>query len=74
MPSVGSLGLSLYQALWAYDGWNLLNYISEEIQNPGRNLPLALTISMTLVTCLYILTNMAYLSILGPIQLLGLWF
>ncbi|CAG5099491.1 Oidioi.mRNA.OKI2018_I69.XSR.g16547.t2.cds [Oikopleura dioica] len=65
MPSIGAVGLSLYQGLWAYDGWNQLNYISEEVVNPGKNLPRAIIIAMSSVTILYLFTNYAYLSVLG---------
>lgn len=53
------------QGLWAYDGWNQLNYISEEVKNPGKNLPRAIVIAMILVTVLYLLTNFSYLSVMG---------
>lgn len=71
MPSLGAIGLSLYQGLWAYDGWNQLNYISEEVVNPGKNLPRAIIIAMTSVTILYLFTNYAYLSVLGVDGLLN---
>ena len=60
--SASAIGLGLYQGLWAYDGWNQLNYVSEELKNPEKNLSKAIMIAMFLVTCLYILTNYAYLS------------
>lgn len=34
--SVGSISLAFYNGLWAYDGWNQLNYITEELRNPFR--------------------------------------
>jgi len=71
IPSLGAIGLSLYQGLWAYDGWNQLNYISEEVVNPGKNLPRAIIIAMTSVTILYLFTNYAYLSVLGVNGLLN---
>ena len=41
-PQLSAIGLGLYQGLWAYDGWNQLNYVSEELKNPGKNLPRSL--------------------------------
>ncbi|ERE59295.1 Y+L amino acid transporter 1-like protein, partial [Cricetulus griseus] len=32
--SVGAISLAFYNGLWAYDGWNQLNYITEELRNP----------------------------------------
>ena len=65
IPSFGSIGLSLYQSLWAYNGWNLLSCIIEELKEPEKNMPKALVISMASVTTLYLFTNFAYLSVLG---------
>ncbi|KAJ7411154.1 hypothetical protein WISP_104072 [Willisornis vidua] len=34
--SISSISLAFYNGLWAYDGWNQLNYITEELKNPYR--------------------------------------
>ncbi|CAF5143344.1 unnamed protein product [Rotaria sp. Silwood1] len=31
-----SIALAFYAGLWAYDGWNCLNSITEELKNPQR--------------------------------------
>ncbi|KAH3789278.1 hypothetical protein DPMN_167453, partial [Dreissena polymorpha] len=35
--SVSSVALSFYDAMWAYDGWNTLNFMTEELKNPYKN-------------------------------------
>ena len=65
----GSIALAFYSGLWAYDGWNQLNYFTEEIKNPRRNLPLALIIGIPLVTFLYVFVNVSYLTLLDPLQM-----
>lgn len=35
-PSLGVIATAFYTGLWAYDGWNNLNYVTEEIQNPSK--------------------------------------
>ncbi|XP_063109461.1 b(0,+)-type amino acid transporter 1 isoform X4 [Cavia porcellus] len=68
--SVGGISLAFYNGLWAYDGWNQLNYITEELRNPYRNLPLAIIIGIPLVTVCYILMNVSYFTVMTPTELL----
>ncbi len=48
---------ALVAALWAYDGWNDLNMVSEEIQRPERTIPVALIAGVGLVAVLYMGMN-----------------
>ena len=50
---------ALVAALWAYDGWNDLNMVAGEIQNPQRNIPLSLIWGVATVGALYVLVNAA---------------
>ncbi|XP_058385063.1 B(0,+)-type amino acid transporter 1 isoform X2 [Diceros bicornis minor] len=68
--SVGAISLAFYNGLWAYDGWNQLNYITEELRNPFRNLPLAIIIGILLVTGCYILMNISYFTVMTATELL----
>lgn len=68
---VFAYGIAFYQGLWAYDGWNQLNYITEELIHPYRNLPLAIMIGIPMVTLIYILVNIAYFTVLSPTEMLS---
>src|ERR1700677_1560739 len=48
---------ALAAALWAYDGWEDLNRVGSEIQNPQRNIPVALIGGTLLVALLYLVFN-----------------
>jgi len=48
---------ALVAALWAYDGWNDLNMVSEEIQRPEKTIPIALIAGVGLVAVLYMGMN-----------------
>ena len=37
--SISRLASAFYAGMWAYDGWDSLNYIAEEIRNPGKTFP-----------------------------------
>lgn len=50
---------ALVAALWAYDGWNDLNMVAEEIREPKRNVPLSLIWGVATVGLLYVLVNAA---------------
>jgi hypothetical protein len=34
--SVGSVAIAFYSGLFAYGGWNFLNFVTEELQDPYR--------------------------------------
>ena len=69
IPSVGRLATAFYSGLWAYDGWNNLNYVTEEIINPKRNLPLSIIIAIPMVTVCYLLVNISYLAVMSPSEM-----
>ncbi|XP_034419029.1 b(0,+)-type amino acid transporter 1-like [Cyclopterus lumpus] len=68
---VSSIGIAFYQGLWSFDGWNTLNYLTEELKHPEVNLPRAVVIAISLVTGLYLLVNVSYLTVLTPRELMS---
>ncbi|XP_020818656.1 b(0,+)-type amino acid transporter 1 isoform X3 [Drosophila serrata] len=70
MPNVGAIATAFYTGLWAYDGWNNLNYVTEEIKNPSKNLPRSIIIGIPLVTLCYALINISYLAAMSPQEMI----
>ena len=69
--SVSRLSLAFYSGLFSYAGWNYLNFITEELKDPNKNLPRAIYISMPLVTLVYVLANVAYFAVLSTSEILA---
>ncbi|KAA9355048.1 APC family permease [Larkinella humicola] len=62
-----ALGVSMIGSLFSADSWNNVTFIAGEIRNPRRNIPLSLFVGTLMVTTIYVLANIAYLSLL-PLQ------
>lgn len=57
-------GAAMVGSLFSSDAWNNVTFAAAEVQNPRRNLPLALVFGTGLVSLLYILANISYLQVL----------
>jgi len=53
--------ISLYFIYVAYSGWNAATYVAEELKQPARTLPLALTVGTLLVAALYVGLNLVFI-------------
>lgn len=61
---VVALGTALVGSLFAADAWYNITYISGEVINPKRTVPLSLLFGTLLVSALYFIANFVYLRIL----------
>jgi APA family basic amino acid/polyamine antiporter len=60
-PIPQQFAISLFWIYVSYSGWNAATYVAEEIRNPARTLPIALTYGTLLVAALYVALNMVFL-------------
>ncbi len=56
-----AFGAAMVGALFSADAWGNVTFTAAEVRDPRRNLPRALAIGTSLVICLYLLTNVAYM-------------
>jgi APA family basic amino acid/polyamine antiporter len=62
--SVTQLALGIVPVLWAYEGWNLVTFISGEIRDARRNIPLALGTGLLFVIVVYAASMWVYLRVM----------
>ncbi|KAE8599128.1 hypothetical protein XENTR_v10017073, partial [Xenopus tropicalis] len=70
-PNAAQIAESFFQSLYAYGGWNALNYIAEDIKNPSKNIPLCTITAVSAVTAFYLLVNISYLTVLTPKEIVS---
>lgn len=58
-----SFAIGFFFVTYSYSGWNAAAYITNEIENPKKNLPLALIIGTTSVSIIYILLNAVFMMV-----------
>jgi basic amino acid/polyamine antiporter, APA family len=61
---LAAAGVAISKALFAYDAWNSVTFVAEEIREPQRNLPRALIWGTVATTLTYVAACTAYLYIL----------
>jgi len=60
----GAMGATIINSLFSSDAWNNVTFIAGEIKDPKKNIPRSLFLGTLIVTIIYILANIAYLSLL----------
>ena len=68
---VAAIVLSLQAAIYTYDGWYGIVYFSEEVTNPGKDIPRSMIGGVISVIVIYVLVNVALLYVLPMSQLVG---
>jgi APA family basic amino acid/polyamine antiporter len=62
---VAAIVLAMQAVIYTYDGWNGLLYFSEEVKDPGRQIPRAMFGGVLAVIAIYVLVNFAFVHVLG---------
>ncbi len=61
---IAAIGTALVGSLFASDAWYDVTFISGEVINPKRNVPLSLILGTLIVSVIYLFTNFVYIKIL----------
>lgn len=61
---IAAIGTALVGSLFASDAWYNVTYLSDEVINPKKNVPLSLIYGTLLISTIYLLTNFVYIKIL----------
>jgi APA family basic amino acid/polyamine antiporter len=66
-PVVGiaAVILAMQSVIYTYDGWNGMLYFSEEVRDPGRQIPRAMFIGVLAIIAVYVLVNAGFVHVLG---------
>lgn len=64
MALVAAIGMAMVGSLFSSDAWNNITFTAGEVINPRRNIPLSLFLGTLIVTILYLLANMLYITAL----------
>jgi APA family basic amino acid/polyamine antiporter len=65
LPFVSLFFAGLVPVMFTYGGWQNLNFVSEEVRDPLRNLPRAILLGVLCVIVVYVSANIAYVHVLG---------
>jgi len=63
--------LAVQAVIYTYDGWSGVIYFSEEVKDPGRDIPRALFGGVLTIAAIYLLVNVALLYVLPMSQMAG---
>ncbi len=60
LGTIGALLTALVPAMWAYNGFNDLGFVGEEILHPQKNIPRAIIVGLLTVGGLYLMADVVY--------------
>jgi len=64
-----AFGAGLWIVMWNYSGFDGISTVAEEIDNPQRNIPRSLAISIPLMTVVYLVPVVVILALVGTTEI-----
>uniref|UniRef100_H2YU11 Amino acid permease/ SLC12A domain-containing protein n=1 Tax=Ciona savignyi TaxID=51511 RepID=H2YU11_CIOSA len=69
-PGIAAVSLAVFQSLWAYDGFDNITFITEEVKKPKKTLPMIIILSFLFVMGLYVVVNLSYFAVLNQKEMI----
>jgi APA family basic amino acid/polyamine antiporter len=64
IAAAGAVAAAMVGSVFSSDSWNNVTFIAGEIKNPKRNIGLSLFLGTSIVTIVYITTNLVYTAVM----------
>ncbi|XP_019581819.1 solute carrier family 7 member 13 isoform X2 [Rhinolophus sinicus] len=71
LPEASQFIQAVFQGLFAYSGAGCLTFIAGELKKPRKTIPKCILTVIPLVTVVYLLVNISYLTVLTPREILS---
>jgi len=69
--TLGSFGITIVLVFWAYAGFEISTIPAGEIKDPGKTIPKAIVLGITIVTVFYLITNILLFGVMRSDALAG---
>ncbi|KAF7465101.1 Hypothetical predicted protein [Marmota monax] len=70
-PDISQIIEAIFQGYFAFSGGETLTYIAGELKKPSKTIPKCIFTAIPLVTVLFLLVNISYLTVLTPREILS---
>lgn len=64
---LGAISAAMVGSIFSSDAWNNVTFIAGEVKNPQKNIGLSLMLGTLIVTVIYVMANVMYVSVM-PLQ------
>ncbi|XP_010643622.1 solute carrier family 7 member 13 [Fukomys damarensis] len=71
LPGASQVAEAILQGYYSYMGSTLLIEMAGEVKNPGQTIPRTVLSALSIVTVIYLLTNVSFLTVLTPKEIIS---
>ncbi|KAM4865584.1 solute carrier family 7 member 13 [Thomomys bottae] len=71
IPDISQIIEAIFQGYYAFSGGGCITFIAGELKEPSKTIPKCIFTAIPLVTVIYLLANISYLTVLSPREILS---